>query len=284
MGLLSEESWPAVPQLRTSHGKAKHVMERQPANDHGLPAPSTLIHGGIKHDVYRLGEGAPIILMHEITGMTPALIQLGHRIASCHFTVYLPHFFGPLGKSDEAAGILFCLRREFNCFSKNKPSPIADWLRELCRRASSECGGSYVGVIGLCLTGNVVLSMMTETVVRVPVMCEPALPFLHKESLGVPERDLDVAARRLDALPLLAYRFDTDVICPAEKFHALHNRFGENARLTTIPTGEQPFCIPDRSHSVLTGTYVGEDDPNHPVHHVLDEILMAMRTRLVRKA
>lgn len=96
-------------------------MERQSANDHGLPAPSTLIHEGIKHDVYRLGEGAPIILMHEITGMTPALIQLGHRIASSHFTVYLPHFFGPLGKRDEAAGFLFCLRREFNCFSKSKP-------------------------------------------------------------------------------------------------------------------------------------------------------------------
>jgi dienelactone hydrolase len=257
-------------------------MDVSQRNVEDLPIPFSLEHGGLKHNVYRIGSGSPIILMHEITGMTPELIGLGHRIASSHFTVYLPHFFGPVGKRDEAAGFLFCLRREFNCFSRNKPSPIAEWLRELCRRASAECGGSGVGVIGLCLTGNVVLSMMTEPVVLVPVMCEPALPFLYKTSLGVPEVDLQIATHRNDALPLLAYRFDTDQKCPAEKFHALHNHFGDNAHLTTIPTGEAPFWIPDGSHSVLTGCYKDQDDPDHPIHHALDEILMAMRTRLSR--
>jgi dienelactone hydrolase len=248
-----------------------------------LPTPFPLEIAGLKHNVYRIGSGAPIILMHEITGMTPQLIDLAHCVASSHFTVYVPHFFGPVGRRDEAAGFLFCLRHEFNCFAKSKPSPIAEWLRELCRRASAECSGSGVGVIGLCLTGNIVLSMMTEPVVRVPVMCEPALPFFYKSSLGIPEADLQIAARRSDSLPILAYRFDTDRICSAEKFHALRNHFGDNVQLTTIPTGEEPYYIPDGSHSVLTGCYRGQDDPNHPVRHVLDEILMAMRTRLVRQ-
>ena len=247
-----------------------------------LPAPWPLAHADIKHDVYQLGNGAPIILMHEITGMTPALIALGHRIARAGFTVYLPHFFGPVGKRDEVAGYVFCLRREFACFATNRPSPIAEWLRELCRRASADCGRSGVGVIGLCLTGNIVLSMMTEPVVRVPVMCEPALPFLRKRSLGVPEEDLEIATRRMDALPLLAYRFDSDRICKAEKFQTLRRCFGDNAHLKTLETGERPFFIPVHSHSVLTGDYRGQDDPNHPVHLALDEILTAMRTRLIR--
>jgi hypothetical protein len=123
--------------------------------------------------------------------------------------------------------------------------------------------------------------MMTEPTVRVPVMCEPSLPFLHKTSLGVPPQDLAIASQRNEALPLLAYRFDTDKICTAQRFHALSNAFGEKAIMTTIPTGEAPFFIKDGSHSVLTGGYPCETNVNHPVHHVLDEILMAMRTRLV---
>jgi dienelactone hydrolase len=77
-----------------------------------LPKPSLFEADGRKFDVYRIGEGAPVILMHEITGMTPELIALGYRIAAQNFTVYLPHFFGLVGKRDEAAGFFFCLRRE----------------------------------------------------------------------------------------------------------------------------------------------------------------------------
>lgn len=244
-----------------------------------LPEPSSMEYDGITHNYYRLGSGAPIVLMHELPGMTAQFIKLALRISEC-FTVYVPHFFGPLGKHDSLAGFRFCLRGELQCFARNRPSPLADWLRALCRRAHEEGNGFGVGVIGLCLTGNIVISLMVEPVVRVPVMCEPAMPFLHKNSLGVPDEDLRAAAGRREVFPLLAYRFDTDKICPVEKFHALHNAFGENVRLTTIATGERPYFIPNGSHPVLTGGYKGEEDPNHPVQHVIDEILLQMRRRL----
>jgi len=50
-----------------------------------------------------------------------------------------------------------------------------------------------VGVTGMCLTGNLVLSVMLDESVLVPVMCEPAVPFMpwskeRKAALGVPAR------------------------------------------------------------------------------------------------
>jgi hypothetical protein len=66
---------------------------------------------------------------------------------------------------------------------------------------------------------------MVDPIVKVPVMCEPGLPFLHPSSLGAPEDDIKHAATRSDVDPLFAYRFTTDWICPAARFKTLRERF-----------------------------------------------------------
>jgi dienelactone hydrolase len=117
-----------------------------------------LNYNGITHPVYFDGQGPAVILMHEINGMTPACVAVADRIASSGFTVYLPLFFGiPNDRLPrvEWPGALFCIRHEFNLLASNGTSRIAEWLRELCRRADRDCGDRGVGVIGLCLTGNV---------------------------------------------------------------------------------------------------------------------------------
>jgi dienelactone hydrolase len=235
---------------------------------------------GIAHHVYAYGEGPPVILMHEITGMTPQFLCLAYRIASAGFRVYMPHFFGPVDKRDVSAGILFCLRHEFNVFLSDGKSPIASWLRVLCERADSECGGRGVGVIGLCLTGNIVMSAMVHQSVRLGVMCEPALPFIHAAALGVPESDVRRANDRAQIYPMLAYRFSTDTKCTHARFQSLRKTFGSGIHLTEICTGVDPWNIPNKSHSVLTQDYPNVNDTNHPVQHAIDEILTELRVRL----
>jgi hypothetical protein len=148
----------------------------------------------------------------------------------------------------------------------------------------ANCGNRGVGLIGMCLTGNIVLSVMLEPAVRVPVMCEPALPFFHNAALGVPDADVGQAKLRAAKFPILAFRFETDNKCPKERFNTLRSTFGDNIRTVEIPTGpENPFNIPKNAHSVLTGDYPDQDNPNHPVQHAFDEILLRFKRGLTAR-
>jgi dienelactone hydrolase len=241
---------------------------------------------GLTHDVYFDGEGPGVLLLHEIDGMTPAFCRIAMRITDCGFTVFAPLIFGrPDQKISTARGILtiLCVRREFDLFQSQGASRITPWLRELCVEIDRRTGQRGVGVIGMCLTGNVVMSLMVEPCVRVPVMCEPALPFLHGSALGIPETDVVAAVHRSHITPLLAYRFSEDKICPHERFVTLRNTFpNEGLHACEIPSGQgsAPWDIPEDAHSVLTGDYPNQWDPNHPVQHALDEILSCLKTRL----
>lgn len=245
----------------------------------------TLTHGAITHDVYTIGEGPAVVLMHELPGMTPGCLRAASRIVECGFKVYLPLFFGHPNEYSVTDGLfstVLCIHHEFNVFTSNGNSPVAGWLRKLCRMADSQCGNRGVGLIGMCLTGSIVLSVMLEACVRVPVMCEPALPFLHKTALGVPEADIEKAQLRAVQSPILAFRFETDKKSPKERFDTLRCTFGRNIDTVEIPTGsDNPFNIPQNAHSVLTGNYADQDDPNHPVQHALDEILLRFKKGLV---
>ena len=236
-------------------------------------------YAGIGHPVYWDGDGPGVIMLHEINGMTPAFCRTANRISEWGYRVYAPLIFGrPNEKVSVFRGGLtvMCVRREFDLWRGEGSSRITPWLRALSGRVNGETGGRGVGVIGMCLTGNVVLSMMVDQCVKVPVMCEPSLPFLNSYALGVPKCDVDSAINRSRITPLLAYRFSEDKICPHERFVTLRAKFPlEGLKATEIPSGPgSPFDIPKNAHSVLTGDYPCQEDPNHPVQHVLDEILM----------
>ncbi|CAA9362982.1 Dienelactone hydrolase [uncultured Leptolyngbya sp.] len=131
--------------------------------------------GSAERPVYRKGEGPAVVLMHELPGMIPECVDLARRIAAASFTVYMPLLFG---QPDEPLSIpktvgytaQLCISQEFYCFAKHQSSPITNWLRALCRRAHQECGDRGVGVIGMCLTGSFVLSLMADNVVIAPVV------------------------------------------------------------------------------------------------------------------
>nr|MDJ0679954.1 dienelactone hydrolase family protein [Xenococcaceae cyanobacterium MO_167.B52] len=232
--------------------------------------------------VYKKGSGAAVILMHELPGMIPECVDLGRRLAE-NFTVYLPLLFGEpdqpfsLPKLMQYAALI-CISQEFYCFAKNKSSPITKWLKALCRQAKHECGGKGVGVIGMCLTGGFVLSLMADENVIAPVASQPSLPFgitsSHKAALGVSPEELAVAKERANnGVPILALRFSEDKASPQEKVMRLRQEFGEEteiiedstelcwkrgAALETIEINSKPgnpYKIAQSSHAVLTLGY-----------------------------
>jgi dienelactone hydrolase len=193
-----------------------------------------------------------------------------------------------------------CISHEFYCFAKQQSSPITQWLKALCREAHADCGGPGVGVIGMCLTGGFVLSLMADESVIAPVASQPSLPIgitrEHRAALGVSEDDLEVAKARAEAgVPLLAIRFSEDRTSPKERFDTLRQVFGgtsevirddevmcwkQGKALETIEINSgpgNPFDLSPRAHPVLT---LELREAGHPTHDVLERVLQFLKEHL----
>ena len=96
------------------------------------------VRGGyeITHDIYTRGSGKNVIIIQELPGIGQETLLLADRFVSRGYRVTLPHLFGPIGKTRTVGNTIrvLCLRKEFSIFSKNKSSPIVDWLKALCRK------------------------------------------------------------------------------------------------------------------------------------------------------
>ena len=253
--------------------------------------------GSSQRLVYKKGSGAAVILMHELPGMIPECVDLARRLAE-NFTVYLPLLFGEPDRPLSIPKMLqytaqLCISKEFYCLAKNRSSPITEWLKKLCQEAKKECGGKGVGVIGMCLTGGFVLSLMADDSVIAPVASQPSLPFgissSHKAALGISPEDLAIAKERANnGFPILALRFSGDTISPPEKFERLRQEFGEETEviensaelcwkrgkaLETIEINAQPgnpYNVAGNSHAVLT---LGYREQNHPSNRVYQRVV-----------
>ena len=130
--------------------------------------------------VFRRGSGPAVIIIHEIPGLHPQVVEFADRVAAAGMTVFLPSLFGEPGKPVSVGYALgqmvknICVRREFNVWANGKSSPIVDWLRALARKVHAECGGPGVGAVGMCFTGGFALAMMTEPSVIAPVLSQSA--------------------------------------------------------------------------------------------------------------
>src|SRR5262245_34126968 len=200
-------------------------------------------HGDISHDVYVIGDGRPVLVIHELPGMTTATTDFSRRLAGERFRVYLPHMFGKLLQSASLGNTLrLCISREFAGLAAGKSAPITNWLRALAQDISARNHNGRVGAIGMCLTGAFVIPLVIDPWVPAPVAAQPAVPFsiiYLKTGLGhgrwasqlnVSDADLAAAGRRLkaDNLQLLALRFEEDRFCPRARFDRLRQAFGDN--------------------------------------------------------
>ncbi|NQE62178.1 Dienelactone hydrolase family protein [Caulobacter sp. RHG1] len=115
-------------------------------------------------EVFRIGSGPAVIVIHEVPGLHPGVLAFARDLADAGLTAWCPSLFGTPAKQvtrGYAVGEILkniCVRREFRTWKDGRSSPIVDWLRALARKAHQECGGRGVGAVGMCFTGGFALA------------------------------------------------------------------------------------------------------------------------------
>jgi len=247
---------------------------------------------GATKRVHVSGAGPAVIVMAEMPGISPHVARFARWVRQAGFTVYMPSLFGTDGAFPEAETGLAIMRRacvssEFRALAGQGASPVTSWLRALARKAMDECGGPGVGAIGMCFTGNFALSMMLEPAMLAPVLAQPSLPLDNPSALESSDAELAAARDRLerDDLTVLAYRFEGDRHCRAERFAAYQAALGPRFIGRTLPDAAAnpnppPFFkhIVGNPHSVLTAHLI--DAEGEPTVQARDEVLAFLRKRL----
>ena len=224
--------------------------------------------GGLTRDTYRKGNGPAVVVVHEIPGVTPAVIRFAEDVVARGFTVVMPDLVGTAGK--EVSGgyigrsmLKVCISREFTTMAMNKTSPIISWLRALARSLHQELGGKGVGAVGMCFSGGFALGMMVDDIMVAPVLSQPSLPFAVSKSrardLNLSPDDALVVKRRAAAgCQVLGLRFDQDKLV-GDRFLMLRDMLGDAFIAIERPSKDK------KDHSVLT-----EQRDDAAVNRVLD--------------
>ena len=247
----------------------------------------------VARPVYVTGHGPAVIVLPEMPGISPDVARFARWLRAAGFCVYLPSLFGRDGAVPEAAeGIdVFrrtCVSAEFRALAGGGGRPVTLWLRALARLAKRECGGPGVGAVGMCFTGNFALTMVLEPVVIAPVVAQPSLPMEAPGGLDMSAEELDQARARLerDDLTVLAYRFEGDAHCRAERFAAYQQGLGPRFIGHVLPDSAAnpappPFFrdVVRTPHSVLTAHLI--DQEGQPTIQARDEVIAFLRSRLV---
>ncbi|MCE9651046.1 MAG: dienelactone hydrolase family protein [Parvibaculum sp.] len=242
--------------------------------------------------VHVAGAGPAVIVMTEMPGISPHVARFSRWVRDAGFTVYMPSLFGRDGAvpgAEEGAAIFqrVCVSAEFRAFAANASSPVTQWLRALAKFAHGECGGPGVGAIGMCFTGNFALSMMLEPAMLAPVLSQPSLPLNEPGGIEIAPEEIAAVRQRLERedLTVLAYRFEGDRICKAERFAAYAEALGDRFVGRVLPdsaanTEVAPFFAKHVAypHSVVTAHLI--DEAGQPTIAARDEILSFFARRL----
>jgi len=261
--------------------------------DLGSYDKSTFTWAGKQRDVFRRGSGPAVLVIAEMPGITPAVIDFADRVVALGCTAVLPHLFGIPGATMTAGTTLramgpACVSKEFGAWATGKTSPVVEWCKALARHEHERCGGPGVGAVGMCFTGNFALAMLPDTSVVAPVMSQPSLPlgFSKKAKRGLYLSDEDLAKvqdRMADEpdLCVLGLRFTGDKLVPAERFAHLREALGDRFVGVEIDSSPgNPHGNPRTAHSVLTVHLV--DEPGHPTRDALEQVLDLFRTKLLQ--
>jgi len=269
----------------------QNMNEDDPLTDF---SPREITLDGVTKVVHVAGSGPAVIVMTEMPGISPHVARFSRWVRDAGFTVYMPSLFGRDGvvaSADEGAAVFkrACVSAEFRAFAAGgaKSSPVTLWLRALAKRAHEECGGPGVGAIGMCFTGNFALSMTLEPSVLAPVLSQPTLPLDEPAGTGIGADELLAVRQRLerDDLTVLAYRFEGDKFCRAERFAAFAEALGERFVSRVLPdSAANPDTAPffqrfvTSPHSVVTAHLI--DEAGQPTTKARDEILAFFASKL----
>lgn len=269
--------------------------------DHDLTGfeRSTFTALGKTREVLRTGSGPAVIVIAEMPGITPKVLEFAQRVAGIGCTATLPVLFGTPGRdaNPKAHGPLGtvsylmssivppCVSREFVVWATGKTSPVIDWLRALAASEHERCGGPGVGAVGMCFTGGYALAMATDDRILVPVLSQPSLPFgataKQRHNIDISSDDLATVKQRCahDDLKVIGLRFKSDRNVPAARFAFLREELGDAFIAVEL---EDADANPDgfmKPHSVLTEHLI--DEPGQRTREALDLVLDHFRARLL---
>ncbi|WP_017593267.1 dienelactone hydrolase family protein [Nocardiopsis potens] len=269
--------------------------------DHDLSGfeRGTFTHGGTTRRILRRGTGPAVVVMAEIPGITPKVLEFAERVAGIGCTAVLPVLFGTPGRDPAPAahGMLrtgaymastmakVCVSREFTVLATGRSSPVVGWLRALAAAEHERCGGPGVGAVGMCLTGGFALAMATDERLLAPVLSQPSLPLAvtarRRGTVDISAEELAVVKERCarGGLRVLGMRFRGDRLVPGDRFAALRRELGEAFTAVELDDADAnpEGLIPP--HSVLTEHLV--DEPGQPTRDALDQVLDLFRSRLL---
>ncbi|MEU9716399.1 dienelactone hydrolase family protein [Streptomyces sp. NPDC047976] len=269
--------------------------------DHDLTGftRGTFTHDGTTRRLLRRGSGPAVIVIAEIPGITPKVLEFAGRVAEAGFTAVLPVLFGEPGRDADprtagwakagsyaASSMLrVCVSREFTLLATGRTSKVVSWLRALAAAEHERCGGPGVGAVGMCLTGGFALAMATDPRLLAPVLSQPSLPLAlapgRAGRIDISPEDLAVVRGRCEreGLQVLGLRFRGDRLVPGDRFAHLRRELGEAFVAVEL---DDAAANPDAAlppHSVLTEHLV--DEPGQPTRQALDTVLDLFRTRLL---
>jgi dienelactone hydrolase len=230
-------------------------------------------------------------IVHEVPGATPALECFANELVAAGIEVHVPLLFGrrgavgPLGMVRGA----ICLRQQLAFFTSGRTGRLAVWLRGLVDEltamddteptddAEPTDGAAVaelprplpIGVVGMCMTGGIVLAVMAHPRVGAVVASQPSLPVALPISPRHVRADLgidasDRAAAAASGTPVTCLRYRDDWRCPDERIEAMIATFAtapgisESDGPLTVTTygGLTVIELDGGKHAVLTGDRV----------------------------
>lgn len=257
--------------------------------------------GGIRHFVWRGGEGPTVLLLHEMPSISWRTIALANLIRGRGYRVAMPGFVDAVRARPETAAdkatmsigfarnaVALCVSWQFTVLTRKRTAPIASWLQALARHEQAASGHPLVGVIGMCFSGGFALATAIDPSVGLAVASQPALPFAmapfdrirgQAADPGLSPADLDRLVSRGEDVCVRAYRYSNDKIAPLQRIETLVDRLGPAITFIPIELG------PDdpHAHSVLTDAATVEGDgttPAHKARKALDDLLAILDERL----
>lgn len=261
--------------------------------------PATFTHDGKTRQTFRIGSGPAVIVMAEMPGISPKVLDFARRIAGIGCTAVVPHLFGVPGQdpTPDARGwpgavgyalssmVPACISKEFTLLATGKTSPVVDWLRALAAEEHERCGGPGVGAVGMCFTGGFALAMATDDRLLASVLSQPSLPLpisrKQRTTIDISADDLAKVRHRCAAgdLKVLGLRFTGDPFVPASRFAFLRAELGEAFLAVELPNDTANPNGATPPHSVLTEHLIDED--GQATRDALDQVLDLFRERLL---
>ena len=139
----------------------------------------------------------------------------------------------------------------------------------------------------MCFTGNFALTMMREPSMLAPVLSQPSSPMGDPAGIEIARDEIESIRQRLERedLSVLAYRFEGDQFCTAQRFAAYSEALGERFVGRVLPddaanSDVAPFFARYVAcpRSVVTAHLI--DEAGQPTIAARDEILAFFVRRL----